>query len=104
MSIINIFKKKTPEEKIRIERQKLEKEAVKKYFSKENTNIYYKAQKEAKEAMKEANDIRAISKFKTAWRLQTAYEDGINDIRNQFLGKPTTQWYLDLDLDYPNNH
>lgn len=89
------------------ERAKLEKEAVKKYFDKNNTNIYYIAQREVREAISMdhtdlANSI-AVRKLKNADRLQKAYEDGINDLRKQFLGMPTTQWYIDYDIDYPNS-
>lgn len=94
-----------------IEREKLEQKAIKKYFDRNNANIYYISQRMVKEAisMEHSNaDIattkRAINKLKEADRLQKAYEDGINDLRKQFLGMPTTQWYIDYDLDYPNKN
>lgn len=95
--------KVTPEE----ERAKLEKAAVKKYFDKDKTDIYYIAQQEVRGAISmehtEAATRHAIHKLKNADRLQKAYEDGISDLRKQFLGMPTTQWYIDYDLDYPNS-
>lgn len=89
------------------EREKLEKAAVKKYFDKNNANIYYIAQQEVRGAISmdhtDSATMHAIHKLKNADRLQKAYEDGINDLRKQFLGMPTTQWYIDYDIDYPNS-